>query len=643
MHGFTRNKAQLLWIVGQGEAITVMVRRSLWRSILGIGVFFVFCLTSALGASQNKLSQETNRTQSSSALAEAQSFLVRGNLDEAIRILSSHLQTHPQDTSARLTLGQAYALAGQNDRAEAEFRNVLKSSPDNYIALAALGETYAREGQLEKAAAMLARATRASHGNTQIRTEWAVVLARLHRYREAQSALAGLSPPTDREQRIAFHRLQASVALGLGNPSAAASEMEEALALKPHDAGLNTATAVAELQCKNWQRAASLAEPVFSRTRDPQVGLVLLEAQLGMNGDFHQTLELLHSVTLNPAEEIVFRQRLAEVLNAHGRTSESIEEFKKAAELDASRPDLIFNLALAQFRAGLHDAALESAEKCKALGDSADLEDLLGDIQEARGDNLAAVRSYQAAVALGPNEEQYRLSLAVELIRHKSFDAAKVVLKQAEELHPKSWRVQLALGMVEYFAGTNEEASHILVRAAELAPAPEVALRYLGDIQMDQVSAPDPAALAQLCRYSDGHPRDGKMQFYCGALLFRKDYVSGDKTNVDEILRRLHTAAGLLPNDPSPHCQLGRVYRWLEQWQEALGQSETCARMDPNSAEAHYRLAQIYQRLGKQERSKEEMKLYEAASKRVADENARRDETMKTFLYTIQKEAPDHK
>ena len=36
------------------------------------------------------------------------------------------------------------------------------------------------------------------------------------------------------------------------------------------------------------------------------------------------------------------------------------------------------------------------------------------------------------------------------------------------------------------------------------------------------------------------------------------------------------------------------------------------------------------------------MKLFEAASKRVADENARRDETMKTFLYSIQKETPNH-
>ncbi len=36
------------------------------------------------------------------------------------------------------------------------------------------------------------------------------------------------------------------------------------------------------------------------------------------------------------------------------------------------------------------------------------------------------------------------------------------------------------------------------------------------------------------------------------------------------------------------------------------------------------------------------MSLYETAAKRVADENARRDETMKTFLYSIQKETPNH-
>jgi len=621
--------------------VTVCGTFSRWT--MGAGASLLLCLAPTFGATQNQSSRQMNRAQSSGPLAEAESFLSRGNPEEAIRILSSYLETHPKDSAARLALGQAYAIAGQNDRAEEELHTVLQIAPDNYIALAALGETYDRAGQPEKAEPMLARAARVSHGSPQIRVEWAVVLARLHKYKEAQNALSGLSPSSDRKERIEFYRLKASVSLGLGNASAAASEMEKALVLKPDDTGLILATAAAQLQAKNWQRAASLAEPVFSRTQDPQVGFILLEAQLGMHGDFHRTLELLRSANLTGAEELAFRQQLAEVLISYGKFSESVDDLKRAAALDPHRADLLFNLALAQFRAGRPDDALESAEKCKALGDNADIEDLLGDIQEARGDNLAAVRSYQAAVTLAPNEERYRLSLAVELIRHKSFEAAKIVLKQAEELYPKSWRIQLALGIVEYFAGSDEKASRILVHAAELAPEPEVALKYVGDIQMDLASAPDSEAIAQMCGYSDHHPKEGNMQYYCGAMLFRRDYTAGDKTHANEILRRLHAATDLLPRDASPHCQLGKAYSWLGRWQEALRESETCARLDPNSAESHYRLAQIYQHVGQQEQSQKQMKLYEAASKRVADENARRDATMKTFLYTIEKETPDHK
>jgi Tetratricopeptide repeat len=230
----------------------------------------------------------------------------------------------------------------------------------------------------------------------------------------------------------------------------------------------------------------------------------------------------------------------------------------------------------------------------------------------------------------------------VEFIRHKSFAPARVVLKQAQELWPQSWRIQLALGMVEYFAGSDEEASRILVHAAELSPVPQTALQYLGNIQMDQASPPAPAAIAQLCGYSDLHPKEGKPQYYCGALLYRRDYASGDKTHADEILRRLHIAANLIVQDPAPHCQLGKVYRWIERWNEARVEAETCVRLDPNSADGHYRLAQIYQHLGEAARSEQEMKLYKVASQRIADENARRDETIKTFLYTIQNEARDH-
>ena len=111
---------------------------------------------------------------------------------------------------------------------------------------------------------------------------------------------------------------------------------------------------------------------------------------------------------------------------------------------------------------------------------------------------------------------------------------------------------------------------------------------------------------------------------------------------MSDILRRLNAAAERLPNDAGPHCQLGRAYRWLEQWPAALRESEIVPTGPGLRPSALSTRADLSSR-GSTEKAKQEMSLYaKAAAKRVADENARRDETMKTFLYSIQKETPDH-
>jgi tetratricopeptide (TPR) repeat protein len=566
---------------------------------LAIATLF-FAMPAAVG--QQHPSQQSN------ALAQAQSAASQGNVEAAIKILSDHLQSHPNDAAALVALGGLYDSAGHPDKAEPLLAGAAKLSP-----------------------------------TPQVRAEWATVLARLHRYREARNAIAGVQSPTDRYQRIAFYRLQASIASGLGDSASAASKMEEALALNADDPRLAMAAAAAQVQAGKWQRAATLAGPVFSRTHDPGAGLVLLQARLELHENVKQMLESLRAINMPPQREAAFRQRIGELLISHDQAAEAVEDFQRVAALEPGRADVLFNAALAEFRAGNLKDALESAEKCKAMADSAEVEDLLGDVQEAQGDNLAAVKSYQAAVALAPDKEKYRLSLALELIRHNSFEPAKVVLKQAEELFPNSWRIQLAEGMVEYFAGTEQDADRKLLRAADLSPEPEAALQYLGDVQLDQSSPPDPAAVAHICQYADRHPHSAKMEFYCGAILLRRDYGSRDKSHVAEILRRLQAAARALPDDASPHCQLGRAYRWTEQWHDALRESETCVRMNPDSADAHYRLAQIYRHMGDAERSEQQMRLYRGASQRLADENARREQTMKGFVYLIQKDAATQK
>jgi tetratricopeptide (TPR) repeat protein len=162
--------------------------------------------------------------------------------------------------------------------------------------------------------------------------------------------------------------------------------------------------------------------------------LARLEAQLDAHQDPAPSLKVLRTMELPPGGELEVRLRTAEVLSGAHLYAESVADYSEAAKLAPDRADIFFNLALAHYYNGEWDAALENAKRAKALEDTGSTESLLGDIHEKRGDALDAVHSYQAAVSLEPNVEQHRLTLAAELLRHQTFDAAIVVLEQAASL-----------------------------------------------------------------------------------------------------------------------------------------------------------------------------------------------------------------
>src|SRR5439155_6160793 len=179
-------------------------------------------------------------------------------------------------------------------------------------------------------------------------------------------------------------------------------------------------------------------------------------------------------------ERLDFRVQLADILSRAGLHADAAQAFRRAIEVGPERPDLYFDLALAQFQAGQADAALQSAERSKSLGDTSALENLIGDIQESRGDSLDAAHRYQAAIALAPDQEQYRLALGVELLRHGTFEPALAVFEQAAGKSPKSTRVRLAIGLTQYLLERYPDAIRTLLEAAQMDTKSELALDYLG-------------------------------------------------------------------------------------------------------------------------------------------------------------------
>ncbi len=578
-------------------------------------------------------SQET--ALESDTVSRAREALRAGNTGVAISLLEEKVQSDPSDFQARLTLGEAYQIAHQPARAEEEFTAALRIHPEDPAALLALGSLYNQQMKSQEAEPLLRKAA-ASGQNEAAHFQWAIALARLHRYREAAAALRPVHPPHLTEQRIAYESLKASIDSGNGDAPSAAHDMEEALQVAPQNTGLILSTGIAESRAKNWRRAASLLQPVFASHPNPLAGVSLLQAQLALKQDPTATLQTLGAIPLPAEEELPLHLELGRILADGGLHKEAASEFQAAAALAPDQVDTLFDLAVEQYRAQQWDAALATVERTSLLSDSAELEDLKGDIQEARADYVAAAQSYQRAVALAPNDERYRLSFGAELLKHQSYEPALVVYQQAAGLFPDSVRVRVALGMTYFFLERYDDASQALIQAVQLDRDSDLALNYLGITQLAQPGEVSAAASTPICQRADSNPHDGLAATYCGALLLRQAYDAADKSQSEEIHRRLAGAVKLSSKDPIANCQLGKALEWTEEWKEARPQMETCVRLQPDSAENHYRLAQVYKHLGLYQLAQQQFGLQEAARQKKGEDLARRDATVKKFLYELQ-------
>lgn len=363
--------------------------------------------------------------------------------------------------------------------------------------------------------------------------------------------------------------------------------------------------------------------------------LARLEAQLKTHVDPAATLQRLRSVTLPAGLQLDVRLRSAEILTRANLYAEAADDFAEASRLAPDRADIFFNLALARFRQGHWDAARESAERAKALGDSGSTESLLGDIQEKQGDALAAVRSYQAAVTLEPSVEQHRLTLATEFLKHQTFDAAIVVLEQAAGLFPQSVDSKVLLGLSYYLVDRSPDSVRTLLDAVKLDTKDALAARYLGEITLQDSASPDPAAVSQICAFADAYPVSKSANALCGGVLLRVAEESGEASRKSEILRRLREAVRISPDEPVARCQFGKALGWSQQWQLARTQLEKCVQLSPDSPEGHYRLARVYRRLGLTALSSKQTDLQQQAAKKQSDESARRTNTVTRFLVLL--------
>lgn len=516
---------------------------------------------------------------------------------------------------AGITCRVLYARTGQGDQAEQQLSEALRLHPESSSAALALAGFYVAHGSLASAEEVLDEALKQHPKLTEAHLQLALVLARQHRYKEAQTHIALVPPPVEPSARVGYFRLVASIDSGLGDSRGAAHAIEEALQVTPADKQLQLIAAVAEAEAGEWTACMRNVAPLYQEHPSPRSGLILLQAELGSHTDFRPTLQSLRALSLPADQELELRTGTAELLASADQHLEAIAELQQALRIAGpSDETLLYNLAVEQYSARQFDKTFATLTSLRAQNDSAEIEDLIGDVEEQNGDRAAAIHSHESAIALAPQEERFRLSLGAELLKYQEYQAAVSVFQQAAELFPKSARIYVGLGMARYFMEKYDDSVADFLRADELDGGAGPALNYLAATQVDNPAGPVPAAVDAICSRASSSKAGAAAVTWCSVLLFRKAYLTDNQAAAPEIIRRLRSSAKLMPGDPTATCTLGQALAWTEQLVEARHWLEICVRLRPNSTEAHYRLSRVYLGLGMKQAAAEQAELIDSAN-----------------------------
>lgn len=372
-------------------------------------------------------------------------------------------------------------------------------------------------------------------------------------------------------------------------------------------------------------------------------------ATLARQHRFTDAQQIIEGVPVpsEPARAIAFHRLRAAINAGIQRPKESAEEMRAALALAPNDPALVKATGVAelvwleaQLKTPSHpDLSTTIANirrlQEKGLPDTGDIEALLGEAYEKLGDSVSSARCFQKAVELSPNEERFRLALAIELMQHQTYEPALVVLKRAGIDFPRSARIRTAIALTLYLSGEEKLGIRKLLETISLDPGFAPAVHYLEEIALNQGTTPEPGVVKAACDYADAHASDSEAAAYCGALEARVASDNAETADWTPILRRLGTAASRSPRNPLARCEYGKALYQTRDWPRARSELQACVHLDPDSIEGHYRLARVYEHYGEKDLARKELALRAAASSRLAAINDAREESVKGFLYTM--------
>ena len=423
--------------------------------------------------------------------------------------------------------------------------------------------------------------------------------------------------------------------------------------------------AVAQYESGRFADAATALEALLREVPESfEVHELLGLVYSAQSQDAKATAHLEKAVHLKP-DSASARMNLAINLVQLGKLQPAEGEFKKALELEPQNYDANHNLGELYVRAGKVAAAtpyLQQAQRIKpdsydngydlALAyivtarladarqllqtllkqkDSAELHNLLGEVEEKDGKFVAAANEYELAAHLDPSESNL-FDWGSELLLHRTLDPAIQVFQTAAERYPNSPRVAIGLGIAYYSRGNYDDAVKSLLKAADLAPADPRVYPFLSRAYDSSPSQAD-EVIARFRRFAEQQPNNGRAQYYYAMSLWKGRRAQEPNLDLTQISALLKKSIALDPSLAEAHLQLGNLYSEQQKYADSIPEYQRALELNSDLADAHYRLGQAYVRTGEKDFAQEQFHVYQnLREQHLADLDKQRAE-VRQFVY----------
>jgi tetratricopeptide (TPR) repeat protein len=340
---------------------------------------------------------------------------------------------------------------------------------------------------------------------------------------------------------------------------------------------------------------------------------------------FHKALEL-------EPKNYDANHNLGEYYIQSEKIADATPYLEAAQKINPSAYDNGYDLAMAYFLTGKLDQARQVVESLLQQKDSAELHDLLGQIDEKEGKYVESVNELQTAAHMDPSEDNL-FHWGSELLLHRTYEPAIDVFQRAVELYPNSPRLRIGLGMSLYSRGKYDEAVKSLLAAADLDPSDPRCYYFLSEAYDSSPNQADDV-IQRFRRYTELKPNNAQAIYYYAMSLWKGKRTEDPSLNLQQIKTLLQKSISLDPKLADAHLQLGNLYSDQHDYAVAIPEYVRALELNPNLSDAHYRLGQDYVHTGQKERAQQEFDVYQRLRAQHLAELDKERAEVQQFVYT---------